>query len=344
MKLHTTVSGELRFEVWKSDQLDASGNPLAGESAKLDTGFNKQTITDAFFDAYVGFNGVNTSRSDFMQYMGCGVGTAAASGSDTTITGQLGTRIPVDVGLLSAILTNSYDGEILETAQYRGTAGQVIGAISEVGLFADATGGQTMMRSLIKDPSGDPTTIVLSVTDHLYISWRVSTNVTLTTTSSTITIGGVSYNYTIKPCNWTAGGDFFQALNPFCFWASSEPRYGFGFRELLAFSTQTLGTHTTQPAGTPFMVPHIEQAPIMSLDTYVPGTWTRTATYSVGAEECNISGGIGSIVIGADTLLGFPGYQISFSAVANGGKIPKTSANILTIGMYYSFGRTQYAN
>jgi hypothetical protein len=339
MKLHTTISGELRFEIWRSDQLDESGNPLAGESAKLDTGFNKQIITDSFFNAYVG-NNDGLSRSDFMQYMGCGTGTGAASASDTAITSQIGTRIPVDLGTLSVVITDSATGAMLETVQYRGTAGQVVGTISEVGLFQLDTGGSTMMRSLIKDPDGDPTTITLGSSDHLYISWRVSTVVPLSTFSSTIEIGGINYNYTIKPCNWSAGGGFFQSINPFCFWANCDPKYGFGFRDFLAFSTQTLGAYTAQPAGSPTMVPHVEDAPIMGLSTYVPGSFARIATYSVAADQCNISGGIGSIVMGADTSVGFPGYQISFSAVSGSGKIPKTSANTLAISMIYSFGRT----
>lgn len=324
MQVHTKFNGELSFQVWGAESLDEQGNPLPNAKPKQETPFQKQIITDAFFETWL--NGSSQHRSDLFGYAGVGNGIVAATAADTTIS-QIGTRLP----LFGSTSTTTVVGNTLaQTVEYRSTQGQIIGIISEVGLFGSTTGGQTMMRSLIKDSNGDATTLTLTAMDFIYIKWRVTTTVNLSDVTGVISIGGVSYNYALRPCSWT---DNISSIgsNPFIAVSSGSSVGSYlGYNAIRAYSTQTLGSVTSQPGGGGY------GGSLFSANTYTAGSKSRKMTYKFTINEGNAPGGIGSIVVRNSSG---GGYQVSFSAVSGGGTIPKDNTKELTIGITFSYGR-----
>lgn len=324
MNIHTKFSGELRFRVFSADQLDAAGELLEDATPKVDTGFNPQLITDAFFESYVG--GSSVHRASFFEWMGVGTGTSTPAASDTTIS-QLGQRFYY-YSSSGAVVGNTIE----QYFEYRTTQGQIVGTISEVALFKEPTSGLTNMRSLIKDGSGVPTTLTLTVTDFLYVTWRVTTTVDLSDKTGTIALGGVTYNYVMRPATWTSGVSGFGCENFFALSSGySTPNSGFGANCIAWGSGQTLASVTSYPAMDNFTT----FAP--TLDSYSPSSKQRKCTYTFGINDGNISGGIGCLVI--RPTYNQSGYQVSFSAQGTGNKIPKDNTKTMTLGITFSFGR-----
>jgi hypothetical protein len=324
MNIHTKFSGELRFRVFSAEQLDSAGNPLETASPKIDTGFNPQLITDAFFESYVGGD---TSRYEFFQFMGVGTGAATPVASDTTIS-QIGSRFVV-ASSGGSIVGNTIEQSI----EYRAGQGQIVGTISEVALFKDSTGGFTNMRSLIKDGGGNPTTLTLTATDFLYVTWRVTSTVDLSDQTGTIVLGGVTYDYVMRPSGWTGGDLGMYGGNSFAASCnSSSSSHAFGFPYVMVGQSQTLGSVTANPDA-----PHWYSVGEITVGPYTPGSKQRKITYISSITNGNVSGGIGCMRLFSSQ--GGNGYQISFSAQGTGNKIPKDNTKTMTLGITFSFGR-----
>lgn len=327
MQVHTKFNGELSFQVWSADSLDKDGSPLPGAKPKQETPFQPQIITDAFFETWL--DGTTATRADLFAYCAVGNGATAATAADTTIS-QIGTRFPIFSG---DYLYSSTGSTITQTTGFRTTQGQIIGIISEVGLFKDPTGGQTMMRSLIKDGGGAATTLSLGAMDFLYVRWRVTTTINLSDVTGTVSIGGVSYNYALRPSFWnTLPGTGTTSAYPFIPVSPSNQVNGYlGFNSCQAYATQTLGSVTSQPSGGYF-----NGVPI-STNTYTASSKQRKMTYKWDITQGNTGSGIGSIKVYNSTS--GVGYQISFAATSGGATIPKDNTKEFTIGITFSFGR-----
>lgn len=325
--IHTRFSGELAFQVWGAESLDENGNPLPGAKPKQELDYQPQMITDAFFETWL--NGAIDTRADLFSQMGVGNGTTAAAATDTTIS-QIGTRF----ASFNSVVTYSVSGnEITQTNQYRTTQGQIIGTISEVGLFRNPTGGLTMMRSLIKDVGGTPTTLTLTSMDFLYVNWKVKSVVNLSDVTGVINLGGVNYNYVLRPCFWNSGlGTGNVNTAPFAgLCTTSNVSAALGFQTVSARPTQTLGSVTSTPGGGGF------SGQLFSTNTYTAGTKQRKMTYKWNITEGNTGSGIGSVTL--TNSISYAGYQVSFSAVSGGGTIPKDNTKELTLGFTFSYGR-----
>lgn len=326
MRVHTKFNGELSFQVWGVDSLDTEGNPLPGAKPKQETPFQPQIITDAFFETWL--NGTFVNKTDLFGYCAVGNGATAATAADTTIS-QVGTRFALFSGDYAYSTTGS---TITQTVGFRTTQGQIIGIISEVGLFSASTGGQTMMRSLIKDGGGTPTTLTLTSMDFLYVRWRVTSTVNLSDVTGTISIGGVSYNYALRPCFWnnlpSAGSVGSSIFLPVANGSNVNSYLGVG--SCNAYATQTLGAVTSLPGGAG------SAGTAFSTNTYTASSKQRKLTYKWNITQGNTGSGIGAITVHNAS---FSGYQISFAAVSGGGTIPKDNTKEFTIGITFSFGR-----
>lgn len=327
MQVHTKFNGELSFQVWDASSLDMHGDPLPGALPKQETPFQPQIITDAFFESWL--NGTDISRHGSFFHCAMGNGAVAATAADTTIS-QVSTRFGVySPGSLYSIGANT----ITQTSEYRSTQGQIVGTVSEVGLFKNSTGGQTMMRSLIKDAGGAPTTLTLTSMDFIYVKWRVTATVNTSDVTGVVSIGGTNYNYTLRPSFWTNGlANGYETSNVFAPSASptSVDSY-FGFSSALCFATQTLGSITSLPGGTAF-----SGAPV-STNSYTAGTKQRKMTYKWNITQGNTGSGIGSVYLGSGNYAG--GYQIAFAATSDGATIPKDNTKEFTLGVTFSYGR-----
>lgn len=100
-----------------------------------------------------------TQSGYFMQYVGVGTGSTAASASDTTLETPLATRVAGTLSSVGAVWQSVADFP----------AGTNTGAITEAGIFSASTSGTMMARqvfSVINKGAGDS----LSVTWQLTIS------------------------------------------------------------------------------------------------------------------------------------------------------------------------------
>ncbi|RTL03516.1 hypothetical protein EKK58_12875 [Candidatus Dependentiae bacterium] len=327
MQVHTKFNGELSFQVWAAESLDEQGNPLPGALPKQETPFQPQIITDAFFETWLNDT---AARLGLFSYCAMGNGTLAATASDTTIS-QVSTRFPVHTsGTLYTVGANT----ITQTIEYRSTQGQVIGVVSEVGLFGSSTGGQTMMRSLIKDAGGAATSLTLTSMDFIYVKWRVTATVNTSDVTGVINIGGVNYNYTLRPCHWNLDlTNNTTTSNPFAVVSNATGVNSYlGFSSASAYATQTLGSITSGPGGSQY------PGWAFSTNSYTAGTKQRKMTYKWNIDQGNIGSGIGSITIGYNAGLRI-GYQISFAATSDGATIPKDDTKEFTLGITFSYGR-----
>lgn len=310
------------------EDLDDDGNPLPDINPRLDTGFTPNLITDGFFEQFLG--GVS-SGDDLTKYIQCGTGTTSPANGDVSIT-PLGPR-----AVLFSRAWSTTSNEITCTSEFRFTQGAVVGTVSEVGIFQNSSGGSTMMRSLIKDVGGTPTTITLTSIDYLYITWRVKSTVNLSNTTGTMTIAGVSYNYTLKPCLWNEGVSTGAGI--FCPLTTRSFNIGpsTGLIGLLAYGSQTLGNVTTLPSAAEG---ELNLSPIdPTLSAYVSSSKQRKLTWSIADSQGNVAGGIGSLAACAVSPNTTGGYQISFAAVSGGGKIPKDNTKTLTLSLTFTWSR-----
>lgn len=304
MKVEVKLKGEYKLQVLGQD-----GN------IKVDTDWFDNVITVAALDAWC----QTTAMNNLSGFCGVGTGTATPASSDVGITGQIGSRAARFsngnnvVGLVNTV-----------TQQYNFPVSGVIGTISEVGIFSASTGGILLSRTLIK-AAGTPTTITLVSGDTLYVIWRCTMTAPADVTGTT-TIGGVSYNYTLRPSKFTT-----STTSAYGLWAgsvgiNSSGSDAFNLHICAACSTQTLGAVTGEPAGTSY------PTATYAASAYTPGTFTRTFTYTFAVGEGNAPGGIGSLIFHGNTSGAvYCGFQASFSAVSGGASIPKDGTKTFTI-------------
>lgn len=98
-----------------------------------------------------------------MTHMGIGSGTTAAAAGDTALGSQLSTRVGLDS---TTIVTTTATGD---SVQYIATfgAGQSTGAVTEAGVFNDATAGTMLCRTVFD-------VINKGALDTLVITWKVT--------------------------------------------------------------------------------------------------------------------------------------------------------------------------
>lgn len=288
-----------------------------GNQCIFDSGFHRQVMTNAFFDTYCGGT---LSRAGLLGYAAVGTGLAEAAPGDTTIT-QVGPRRAAQSVESSASIAGNV---ITQRIQYRFNQGDITTPVTEAALFANTSGGSTMVRSRLKDGGGASTSIPLTSFDALYLTWEVDSVVDLAAASSVVAYGGDDYNVNIKPAYWTADatanpqgcGNVFAA-----FAHSNAAPSLFGFAAAYLGASQTL---TTDPA-----IGVLTSAAVssVSVGSYTAGSYQRTVSYvwAAGNAAANALGGVGCASV--RNASNGSGYQISFAAVSGGGRIPKDETN-----------------
>lgn len=304
MKIQAKLKGEYKLQVIRQDG-----------KVKADTDWFNNVVTIPALDAWC----QSTPGNNLSQYAAVGTGTSAPANSDSGITGQIGPRAS------RASQVNNVAGLInTTTMQYNFPTSSVIGTISEVGIFSASSGGTLLSRALIK-AGGVPTTITLVSGDTLYVIWRCTMTAPADVTGTTL-IGGVNYNYTLRPSRYTTTNTLTYGLWSGFGGVANQGGNAFGLIMCSACSTQALAPITGEPAGTAY------DTLTFSASSYTPGTFTRTFTYTFAVAEGNAPGGIGSLIFhNNQTGAIYSGFQASFAAVSGGGPIPKDNTKTFTI-------------
>lgn len=149
-------------------------------------------------------SGAMSSIQSFGTYIHVGTGSAAPVYADTSLQVFLASASNGSAWVQSASVLNgnTYEKEASKTVTF--SLGAVVGNLTELGLASQpATNLQT--RALFKDILGDPTTITVTALDQLVITYFVSKHITMTPSTSSVSLGGDTIDYTIRPCISSTG-------------------------------------------------------------------------------------------------------------------------------------------
>jgi hypothetical protein len=321
----THYFGQLRYRVFRDEQLAPNGDPIA--PAVFDSGFQNNLILNTFYDkscSGTGSDTANASRAQLLGYMAASTETTGPTATDNSLgASQINTRFarysPADTFTVSG-------NKLIQTQQYRTTKGQVQGTVGKVAIFESLTGGTMNVASLIKDEGGVPTTLPLGPNDYLYVDWKVETTVNLTPVTGTIVVPTEgTFNYELKPAYWNALGSSPLA----CINGVSRANNGLGYDRVIAY-TGGLGAVTAGPSGSS------EQLDITpTAAPYTSGSKQRGFTYTAGEPGFNLAGGVRSLRFSNSS--GGGGYQISFSRTTDGAPLNKINTKKLIIAMTWAF-------
>lgn len=299
--MHIGMAGRFKLE---------AVNVETGERRELAPWFNN-LITDAGLNAW----GTDSIGS----YCVVGTGSAAPAVTDTALANKLAHTNNIISSAPGGSATAPYYASF--TQVYRFAAGVATGNVSELGICIGSSSTQVFSRTLVKDGSGNPTTITVLASEALDVTYELRLYPPAADLPHSTVIAGVTYTGVARAANvtgftspgytWFLGNSLGSPID------IQVP----GFQPRVY--TGDIGAVTALPSGT------YEGVPVSVQDAYSNNSRQRTGTMTVGLTQGNI-GGIATVLI--PTRLG--AYQISFSP-----PIPKDATKVLTLGLTLSWSR-----
>ncbi|MBD8496659.1 hypothetical protein, partial [Pseudomonas syringae] len=217
---------------------------------------------------------------------------------------------------------NTTDRFIYLDQSYTFPIGGATGNISEIGIGWALTGTSLFSRALVKDSSGNPITITVLADEQLrvYYQFRVYQPTTDFFSGSVGGYGVVGRSSNVGVSHAQGGWYLTTSTNAY--------RNMFATSTSIAVYVSSNGVSaiTTQPA--PEEV--LQQSSIMADSVYSAGSFYRDFTLTIGPNNSNLGGGIGSIAL----PLGPAYFQFGFTP-----KIMKTSVQELKIVLRYTWAR-----
>lgn len=286
-------------------------NVETGERRELAPWFNN-LITDSGLNAW-GTGGI---------LGGCVVGTGSTTPavSDTALATWRAYSNTITSSVLGGQATVPYYSSV--TRVYRFAAGTATGNLTELGVCVGSSTTALFSRTLIKDGSGNPTTITVLASEALDVTYELRLYAPSADVPHSTVIAGVTYTGVVRAANvtsfvssgytWYLGNSMGGAID--LMQPSYSARVGNG----------AIGAATTSPGGT-----NVDVGDVVA-SAYSNGSLARTGTLTLGLSQGNVAGGITSALI--PTKLG--AYQISFSPA-----VPKDATKVLTLGLTLSWAR-----
>lgn len=308
LNIETQICGLFRFEKFKTDD---EGNEVEG---------SRRLVADWFPNLILN-QGMDLLATSQNLFDACQVG----SGSAAPAVGQtaLSARIAGSTQRVGATVTTASSAPyyVAYTVTYRFDEGAAAGNISEVGVGTQATGTNLFSRSLIKDSTGNPTTITILPDESLDVLYQFryyAPPVDVTgTVVATGNIGG-TYDFIMRAANVTSTNAAFGWTLPGAQNAVPVNTSGF-FATSENIAAITSGPAYSQAAITP-----------PTAAAYTPGSFYIDRIITASAAQANISGGVRSFLL----KLGIGTYQIQFDP-----NIPKTSADVIQLTLRLSWAR-----
>lgn len=157
-------------------------------------------------------NNLFSSNDNYIELDRCYAGTdSEVDPTDTTIN-SLGSTTNKSVETLPV----EFDGSVVTAKMKRVFtfgAGAISGNLSSIGL--GTTGSTLFIKTLIKDISGNPTTITLSAEDQLIIEHTISHVTDSFPAASIINIDGVDHTFQLIASDYTLATNGFASFAPF---------------------------------------------------------------------------------------------------------------------------------
>ena len=325
MNTNIGMAGEFRCVVKKADG-----------SIKTDTGYQKNLILNQGLDFFGGNN-----DSYMMQYCVIGSGNSQPAYTQNKLDNTIAAVSGVDVST-KYDYDAARDGNLYKTnkvCQYSFTGLNNVN-ISELGLasvYNSISDYFLCTRALIKDSSGNPTTITVLSGEILEISYKLWAVYDVTDKTGQINLldgvgGSTPYKYTARMAG--VGGANIGGTANYGNIVGQALYYAAGNNSHYVFDGN-IGTVEALPTGD--VIVSSGDAARLPMGGYTNGAYTRSATWSFGISASN--GNIRSALI--LTSMGF--YQIQYGSVANDSPIVKTNTQTLTIPVEVSWGRYEGA-
>lgn len=234
-----------------------------------------------------------------------------------------------DSGLVSRVATSSStqsntDAYVAGPPDYvrtliviRFAAGAAAGNLSEVGIGWSSAPGNLFARSLIKDGSGNPTTITVLASEALDVSYELRTYPPASDVTGTINISGTSYDYVIRPSN-VSSNFYWKSL-------TTKPDIGAGGSYAQSYAMSGgLSARTGQPSGST-----VGTATGYSTNAYANNSYKLSGTVTWGLNDGNASFKSVTVSFGS-----YAYWQIEFTPA-----LPKTNTKVLTLGFEMTWAR-----
>jgi hypothetical protein len=294
MILETKVGGLFRITATKPDGTE---RVLADWFPNLivNSGLDRSANAGAFSDARIAV----------------GSGTTPPTAGDTTMQTLVATTNTEVAGeaFVQPTLLQPYG---FHRRVYRFAPGTATGNLSEIGLvfnYVSPSSYGLFARSLIKDGGGSPTTITVLPEETLNVTYEIRCYQPLTDGTGSVTIAGVTYNYTVRAggggwANFSTQGAENGVINFDSFCRTTGAALG----DLVSNGSGP-GAINSNPSGG-------------SVAAYTPGTYYRDTTVSWNTTKGDASTPIWFFYL--NTYRG--GWQILLDA-----GIPKTNLNELSL-------------
>lgn len=283
---------------------------------------SRRTLADWFPNLILDAGLERLVLDKYMQYCQVGTGNTAPAVTDTALQTRIAGTSTQQAGAAGVQGSAPYYAWLRTT--YRFAAGTAAGNISEVGV-GWASNGSLFSRALVLDGSSNPTTITVLSTEVLDVTYELRVYPPLSDVTGSITIAGVSYNYTLRACNVTTG---VTALGSQPGWGLDSGNGWYWGADDAFHSTKAydgaIGTIVQSPSGNNLGDGN------GTAQAYVANSRQRDYVLSYGLNTGNSVGGIKSIRWGSLRSA----YQIEFTP-----NIPKTASKTLNLTVRHSWGR-----
>jgi hypothetical protein len=239
-----------------------------------------------------------------------GTGTTAPANADTALVSQSASTSNVIGSTQTNAGASNYESK--HTVSYEFALGAVVGNMAEIGVGWASSGATLFSRARIVDGGGSPTTITVLITEILQATYRLTAFPTLTDSTSTFLVSGVSTTYVSRLAN-----------------AATYLNIGYNASELISGPTMnvyngSLGAITGAPSGS------FTAINTGATTAYVPGTYYRENSFTAALAQGNLAGGISAVLFSG----GGANCQISFSPV-----IAKDSTKTLSLTFRTAWAR-----
>jgi len=268
-------------------------------------------ITNAGLDMFCSNTGLST----------CGYGHVGSSNTTPNVGDtQLGASL-VSNGVSQYSNTVGNYGSPNYTKYWRSVhrylPGIGTGNIAEVGIGTSTkTTPYLFSRALILDAYGTPTTITKLSDETLDVTYELQLQFPISDFTGSFTLSGdkgASYTYTGRSSRISSSPGL-----------SGGAPYSLGIGPVLYVYNGSLGTITAYPSGS-------VTNKTATVNSYTPGSYTRTYLISSTINEFNLSGGISCIEIYTQN----GGFQFQLNSA-----IPKTSTDSFTLNFSLGISRT----
>jgi hypothetical protein len=308
------IKGFFKLEALKV-KMDADGNPVLDKNGEPVI-IGKRVLADWFPNLLLtsGRNALAT-QSNWMNAVQVGTDNTVPTAGDTGLLGFVAGTTTKHQDDFGAQASAPYYG--WRRITYRYGVGATAANLSEVGVgWSASVGSNLVTRALIVDGAGDPTTVTPLSDEILDVTYEMRYYPPLVDVTGTVTLDGVSYDYTIRASQVTSSTIWGQNIGSAIGQSSVNSSVWYA-------TDGTLGDITQAPNGVSASCDNADQFNL----TYSNNSYQRGIGSTCGPTGWNLGAGIRSLRI----LTTAGAYQTQFAATSGGATIPKDGTKVMNM-------------